>query len=1072
MNEERNERTIGELTTWSPNGEWPETDTREEQKAGGDWQWDPSQTIGEMETIAPEKGPGTMLLAKRYRALRRLGEGGMGSVWLAEDKKLDNRLVAIKMLPAVLAGKKGAYRQVKQEALMAMKLSHPNIATVRAFEEDEGGAPFLVMDYIEGEGLDDILSERGPLGEEEVLKLLGPVAAALDYAHSQGVVHRDVKPGNVMVRKDGTPFVLDFGIAREIQETMTRVTGKFSSGTLLYMSPEQLRGRVPKAAQDVYSFAAMAYECLAGHPPFSRGQIEYQIVNAPPEPLPEGAAGTAVRQGIMAGLAKQPEKRPGTCLGVLAKDGASRPGKPEKRTTAGAAAGITSQLPGDDAVQACERLPTEGAQRQVAEEEELDIGGGHCFRTWVAWNIDSGGILVFRWFVLSLLSGYMESDQISLLGYCMLPLVVIGLYFVFRYVAGLLLKPANRRRKEQNAGATKLSVMPSDCLRAFICYGLCLVLIGGIEILLAKCMARPDNAGASLWGWRVIGAIANYLLFRHVAVPMLLASVRKQIASPAGPLAEERAPERRGHTAEWAAGLVLTLVAAVGIGWWWQNGRTQPEEEELDVGGVGDHIGQFQTGTVFPELQTPLRDHTTPSAPSATVSGQQGPSGDQEVVGSADENPAGTDSGQGGGLDYEKVRRAAEQGDAVNQNLLGVLYKDGEGVEQNDEEAVAWFRKAAEQGNASAQNNLGWMYDEGRGVPQSDTEAVSWYRKAAEQGEAMGQNNLGGMYAEGRGVPQSDTEAVSWYRKAAEQGEAMGQYNLGVMYAAGRGVTQSDTEAVSWYRKASEQGNALAKYKLGEMYENGRGVPQSDVEAASWYRQAAEQGVALGQYKLGMMYQIGQGVAQSDAAAVSWYRQAAEQGEAWGQVLLGAMYSDGRGVLQSDTDAVSWYRKAAKQGNTLALCYLGEMYENGRGVPQGYAEATVCYRRAAEQGDASGQRKLGLMYQTGRGVAQSDAEAASWYRKAAEQGEEWGQVLLGAMYNDGQGVPQSDAEAVLWFRKAAEQGNALGQRCLGEMYEVGRGVPQSDAEAASWYRKAASQGDEEAKEALERMGLM
>ena len=253
------------------------------------------------------------LLAGRYRVVRQLGQGGMGSVWLAEDMKLDGFKVAIKMLPSVLVNNKRAYAQVKAEALVSLKLSHPNIVTVRAFEE-EGGSPFLVMDYIDGQTLDDYLAEKGKLTEDETVKLLKPVAAALDYAHAQGVVHRDVKPGNIMIRKDGMPFVLDFGIAREIQETMTRVTGKLSSGTLLYMSPEQLHGAAPSAAQDVYSFAAMAYECLAGRPPFSRGQIEYQIEHDTPELLGEHIA---ICSQVMAGLEKTPEARPATCAAVL-----------------------------------------------------------------------------------------------------------------------------------------------------------------------------------------------------------------------------------------------------------------------------------------------------------------------------------------------------------------------------------------------------------------------------------------------------------------------------------------------------------------------------------------------------------------------------------------------------------------------------------------------------------------------------------------------------------------------------------------------------------------------------------
>ena len=272
------------------------------------------ETIDNAQTMQPG-GKGT-LLDGRYRVVRQLGQGGMGAVWLVEDTLLDNKPFAVKMLPSILVSNKRAYAQLKAEALVAMKLVHPNIMQIRAFEENDGN-PFLVMDYIDGQTLDEYLAEKGRLSEDEVLRVLRPIAAALDYAHGEGVVHRDVKPANVMIRRDGHPFILDFGIAREIQETMTRVTGKLSSGTLLYMSPEQLMGESPKPAQDVYSFAAMAYECLKGEPPFVRGSIEDQIKNKQPEPLTGNAILTAA---IMAGLAKKPEDRPATCAAVLEGD--------------------------------------------------------------------------------------------------------------------------------------------------------------------------------------------------------------------------------------------------------------------------------------------------------------------------------------------------------------------------------------------------------------------------------------------------------------------------------------------------------------------------------------------------------------------------------------------------------------------------------------------------------------------------------------------------------------------------------------------------------------------------------
>jgi serine/threonine protein kinase len=277
-------------------------------------QRDPTyDTIGDMLTQRPDEA---IVLAGRYRIVRKLGEGGMGSVWLAADTKLDGRQVAIKMLPVVLVANKRAIQQLKAEAKVAIQLAHPSIATLRAFEESAEG-PFLVMDYIRGETLEDILTDRGALQEEEVFRLFTPIAQAIDYAHTQRVIHRDIKPSNILIREDGMPFITDFGIAREMKDTMTRVTGRGTSGTLPYMSPEQLRGDPPTPQQDIYSFAATIYEALAGHPPFYRGQIEYQIMHEPAAPITYGRSGV---KRIVPGLEKQPELRPSTCAGVLQRE--------------------------------------------------------------------------------------------------------------------------------------------------------------------------------------------------------------------------------------------------------------------------------------------------------------------------------------------------------------------------------------------------------------------------------------------------------------------------------------------------------------------------------------------------------------------------------------------------------------------------------------------------------------------------------------------------------------------------------------------------------------------------------
>jgi len=254
------------------------------------------------------------ILAERYRVLSRLGEGGMGSVYLAEDAAMESRRVAVKMLPSVLLKDRDAYDQIRREALISIKLSHPNIATLRGFEEN-GGNPFLVLDYIEGETLEALLKRRVKLGEEETKKLLYPIAAALDYAHGERIVHGDVKPANIVVRNDGTPFILDFGIAVEMRETMSKGSGTAIRGSLKYMAPERIEGARPTAAEDVYSLAVIAYECIAGEFPFTPAQLGCRMKGDRPRPLPKSVECAA---GVVAALSTDPAERPSACTGIFA----------------------------------------------------------------------------------------------------------------------------------------------------------------------------------------------------------------------------------------------------------------------------------------------------------------------------------------------------------------------------------------------------------------------------------------------------------------------------------------------------------------------------------------------------------------------------------------------------------------------------------------------------------------------------------------------------------------------------------------------------------------------------------
>jgi eukaryotic-like serine/threonine-protein kinase len=270
------------------------------------------------------------LLAGRYRVLGRLGRGGMATVFLAEDDKL-GRKVAIKRLHTDAPG--ASLRRFKNEARLGAALNHPNfVAVYDTVLTDESA--LIVMEHVEGSSLAELAGGRR-LPHDQVLKILGSVAEALDHAHAEGVVHRDVKPGNILVREDGVAKLGDLGIAKAIGATQITSEGSVI-GTLSYMAPERLQGPGGGPESDVYSLAAVAYELLAGQPPTEATSTGELAAQAPPDLRRDWPkAPPAVAAVIERGLDAEPGRRPPSA-GRLVEDlgAALKKGDSTERTVA------------------------------------------------------------------------------------------------------------------------------------------------------------------------------------------------------------------------------------------------------------------------------------------------------------------------------------------------------------------------------------------------------------------------------------------------------------------------------------------------------------------------------------------------------------------------------------------------------------------------------------------------------------------------------------------------------------------------------------------------------------------
>jgi tRNA A-37 threonylcarbamoyl transferase component Bud32 len=319
-----------------------------------------------METLQQELG-------EDFEFARLLGEGDFAEVFLARERALD-RPVAIKVLRAALALDETARKRFLREARLAAKIHHPNVVSVyRVGELGGDGRPYVVMEYIDGLTFEDILAASGPLPEDEVRHVVGEVCRALDVAHALGIIHRDVRPGNIMRTRDGQRVVLtDFGLAGILEtgsEAATRLTGVGQIlGTVGHVPPEQLTGGTIRPGSDIYALAVTAYELLTGGGPFPAAKRPFEQMQAhlsgDPAPIRQlrPAVTEQMEELLLRCLQKRPDQRP-TAQFLRARLTGASDGVPD-----GAAADAAERMP---------QTALEGFVAELKRRHVYKVGAGY-----------------------------------------------------------------------------------------------------------------------------------------------------------------------------------------------------------------------------------------------------------------------------------------------------------------------------------------------------------------------------------------------------------------------------------------------------------------------------------------------------------------------------------------------------------------------------------------------------------------------------------------------------------------------------------------------------------------------
>ncbi len=747
-----------------------------------------------------------------YQLESVLGHGGFGITYLATDTNLQKKVAIKEFLPMEVAVRvDGSTVEAKssedletfhwglerftQEAQTLARFRHPNVIAISRYFEANNTA-YFVMDYEEGESLKAIMDKAKTLSQSELEDILHPLLDGLEAVHKKGVLHRDIKPGNIYIRQDGTPVLLDFGAARQALGNKSRsLTSIFTAG---YAPYEQYYSDGDQGIwTDIYAFAAVLYRGITGKaPPEAPGRVRDDPM-VPAIEAGKGAYSDDFLKAIDAGLAFYPEDRPqdiaawrNLFAGLPAANKAAsktRPKSPRKATVvtrkstpAGGSSSLKWIIAGGLGAAALSLV----AVAVILIPGEAPIGGGGT-------SVAGDGTSTGGTGTGGTGTGGTGTGGTSASG-------STGGDNTGKTSANLVDPPRQRcdtlaadpwdaRKKSHGVRLERIAAAAGEvCRRAAGAFPKAPRLAANYARTLFR---AGSNAKAVEWARRASRGGSGSGAFHLGVAYQLGLGVAKDIAEARR---WYKTGAERGHA-----------LAHYRLGEFRIEGSGGPKDASLGAASVrraaerGVIVAQWRLAKLLVNGTGVPRDYRSAASWYA---------------------------------------KAARRGHADAQASLAFAYLNGRGVAKDIAQASRWYRKAAAQGNARAYYELGRFHEFGISQPVNHPLARAYYLRAAGKGHAGAENNLGALYYNGKGVAKNYRQAVRWFRRSANKGSRTAQHWLGLCFSKGRGVAKSNTEAYFWLALAARRGSAEArtlrdKIAVHLSAEQRRGL---DARAAAW----------------------------------------------------------------------------------------------------------------------------------------------------------------------------------------------------------------------------------------------